>query len=68
VITRSKQIWAIGATVKIGFLTLRITGAEATPGDHKPDVYMLESLDGSKQYTFVPHHGLERTRCASWEV
>lgn len=56
----SKQVWAVGSVVKVGFLSLRITAAIPTPGDHKPDAYELESLDGTKHYTFVPHHGLER--------
>lgn len=59
-ITRTRQDWTIGAVVKVGFLSLRVVGARATPGDYRPDVYELESLDGSKRYEFTPHHGLER--------
>ena len=59
-ITKSKQDWTVGSTVKVGFLTLQIVGAEATPGDYKPDVYYLANADGSKHYQFTPHYGLER--------
>lgn len=58
---RSKQVWEVGSIVKVGFLTLRITAKVPTPGDYAPDAYELVSLDGSKRYSFVPHHGLERT-------
>lgn len=59
-ITRSKQTWEVGKVVKVGFMTLRVTDKEPTPGDYMPDAYRLESLDGSKRYRFVPHNGLER--------
>jgi hypothetical protein len=58
-ITRSKQNWSIGATVKVGFLTLRVLSVEAVV-DGMPDIYTLESLDGSKLYEFIPHNGLNR--------
>jgi hypothetical protein len=54
------QVWAIGEMVKVGFLTLRVTGTEATPGDYKPDAYLLTDKTGTKNYRFVPHNGLER--------
>lgn len=59
-IRNSKQNWTVGATVKVGFLTLRVTALEPTPGDYMPDAYQLASLDGTKAYRFVPHNGLER--------
>jgi hypothetical protein len=59
-ITRSKQNWEIGQTVKVGFLSLVVTAKEPTPGDYMPDAYHLRSQDGSKKYRFVPHNGLER--------
>jgi len=59
-IQRSKQNWQVGTNVKVGFLTLRVTALEPTPGDYAPDAYLLESLDGSRRYRFVPHNGLER--------
>ena len=60
-ITRTKQDWSVGATVKVGFLTLRVLGVEAVK-DGLPDIYRLESLDGSRRYEFVPHNGVARTR------
>lgn len=59
-ITRSKQVWAVGEWVKVGFLRLRITGIELTPGDYLPDAYLLTDATGTKSYRFVPHNGLER--------
>jgi hypothetical protein len=59
-ISNSNQTWAIGAVVRIGFLSLRVTGFLPTPGDGMPDAYLLESIDGAKLYRFVPHYGLER--------
>jgi hypothetical protein len=59
-IRNTQQNWTPGATVKVGFLTLRVVRAIATPGDHAPDEYLLESLKGDKVYSFVPHNGLER--------
>ena len=58
-IRKSAQDWSVGATVKVGFLTLRVVGSEATPGDYRPDRYTLESANGTR-YTFTPHWGLER--------
>lgn len=56
---RSKQNWSIGALVKVGFLSLRVKGIQAIK-DGKPDVYSLESIDGLRQYEFIPHNGLMR--------
>lgn len=59
-ITRSKQDWTVGKIVKVGFLSLRVLAVTAIK-DGMPDIYSLESLDGSKQYEFIPHNGLTRT-------
>lgn len=58
-ITTSKQSWAIGTRVKVGFLTLTVLELEPTPGDGMPDIYHLEGEKG-RHYTFQPHYGLER--------
>ena len=58
-IMNSRQQWTIGATVKVGFLTLRVTGMRAVR-DGLPDIYTLESADGSRTYEFIPHNGLTR--------
>ena len=58
-INRTKQDWQPGNEVKVGFLRLRVIGWRAEY-DYMPDIYTLESLDGSKRYEFIPHHGLKR--------
>jgi hypothetical protein len=58
-ITQSKQNWSIGETVKVGFLKLRVVDACAVK-DGLPDIYLLESLDATKQYRFIPHHGITK--------
>lgn len=55
-IRKSKQSWAIGSTVKVGFLTLKVISVRATPGDGLPDAYLLER--SGKYYEFIPHNGL----------
>ncbi len=55
----AKQVWAVGETVKVGFLTLRVLAKVATPGDFKPDAYVLTNMKADKFYRFVPHHGIE---------
>ncbi len=51
--------WSVGATVKVGFLTLIVTGCKAVK-DGMPDIYTLKSVDGRKLYEFIPHNGLRR--------
>ncbi len=58
-ITKSKQDWTPGNEVKIGFMRLRVVGVRAVK-DWLPDIYTLESLDGTKKYEFIPHNGLSR--------
>ena len=58
-VKRTRQNWSVGSVVKVGFLSLRILGVRAVV-DGLPDIYTLESLDGSKQYEFIPHNGLVR--------
>ncbi len=58
-ITRSKQDWTPGNEVKVGFMRLRVISVEAIK-DSMPDIYTLESLDGTKRYEFIPHNGLSR--------
>jgi len=61
-ITNSKQTWQVGATVRVGFMTLRVQAHEPTPGDYTPDAYILCGLgkNAGRTYRFVPHNGLER--------
>lgn len=58
-IKNSKQVWEVGEMIKVGFLSLLVTGKEATPGDYRPDAYLLCNQAGTKRYRFVPHFGLE---------
>jgi hypothetical protein len=58
-ITKTKQIWAVGEMVKVGFMSLRVMATQATPGDYKPDAYILANAKADKFYRFVPHNGLE---------
>lgn len=58
-IKNSKQEWKIGNVVKVGFMQLRVIGARAEY-DFLPDIYSLESIDGTKKYEFIPHNGLQR--------
>ncbi|MBT2299230.1 hypothetical protein J7E70_02015 [Variovorax paradoxus] len=55
-INRSKQAWTVGSTVKVGFMSLVVVAAVATPGDFAPDAYVLSSTKCF--YKFVPHNGL----------
>ena len=65
-ITRTKQNWQIGETVKIGFLTgLTVIAKIPTPGDYAPDAYALSHAKTGRLYRFVPHRGIER--CGSMQ-
>jgi hypothetical protein len=56
-----KQNWLPGALVKVGFLTLRVVSLIPTPGDYRPDVYVLvDPRNEERIYHFTPHFGLER--------
>lgn len=55
-----KQDWSVGATVKVGFLTLTVIAKIPTPGDFKPDAYVLASATKGTFYEFVPHNGLNK--------
>jgi hypothetical protein len=60
VIQKTKQIWEAGQAVKVGFMSLVVKAAIATPGDYRPDAYLLTNKAGTQLYKFVPHHGLEK--------
>lgn len=59
-ITKTRQNWTAGQTVKVGFLSLVVKAAIATPGDYLPDAYILANLAGTQLYRFIPHNGLEK--------
>ena len=51
-ITKTKQDWSIGNSVRVGFLTLKVVAIVG----HE---YILESAKGIK-YSFTPYNGLVR--------
>jgi len=58
----SKQSFEVGEVVKIGFVTgLQIVKKVATPGDYRPDFYVMRQASTDRWYAFQPHFGL--TRC-----
>ena len=59
-VKNSKQNWQVGATVKVGFLSLVVKAAIATPCDYLPDAYIMANQAGTQLYKFVPHNGLEK--------
>ena len=59
-ITKTRQNWTAGQTVKVGFLSLVVKAAIATPGDYLPYAYILANQAGTQLYKFVPHNGLEK--------
>ena len=59
-ITKTKQDWQPGSTVKVGFMTLEVVDCIKTPGDFAPDQYRMWNPKNGKKYTFTPHMGLEQ--------
>ncbi len=56
----TKQDWQPGAQVRVGFLTFTVIAMIPTPGDGRPDAYLLKNLAGTQCYRFVPHFGVEK--------
>jgi hypothetical protein len=62
---KPRQSFEIGSVVKIGFVAdLEVVKKIATPGDHRPDFYVLWQAEANRFYAFQPHAG-GLTRCAS---
>jgi hypothetical protein len=40
-------------------MNLRVMATQATPGDYKPDAYILANAKADKFYRFVPHNGVK---------
>lgn len=58
---RAKQNWSVGETVKVGFITdLEVIKKIPTPGDFRPDEYVLRHRTSNRFYRFTPHYGIER--------
>lgn len=61
---KPRQSFEVGNVVKIGFIAgLEVVKKIATPGDYRPDFYVLWQSATNRFYAFQPHYGL--TRCAS---
>ena len=64
---RAKQSFEVGETVKIGFVDgLEVVKKVATPGDYRPDFYVLWQPEKNRFYAFQPHFGL--TRCDTLDL
>lgn len=59
-INKTRQNWTAGQIVKVGFISLIVKSAVATPGDYLPDAYILVNQAGTQLYRFIPHNGLEK--------
>jgi hypothetical protein len=60
IIQNTKQNWAVGNTVNVGFLKLVVLKAIPTPKDYAPDAYIMQNVAGTQHYKFVPHKGVEK--------
>lgn len=58
--TKTRQAWTVGSTVKVGLMTLVVKAKIATPGDFKPDAYILANVAGTQLYHSVPFNGVEK--------
>jgi len=56
----AKQDFSVGSTVKVGFMSLVVKAKIPTPGDYKPDAYILSNAACTQLYKFVPHNGCEK--------
>jgi hypothetical protein len=63
-ITKTKQNWTSGETVRVGFLSLVVVQCIPTPGDYAPDAYLLTNAANTQLYKFVPHNGFEKLTLA----
>jgi hypothetical protein len=57
--TTTKQIWAIGATVRVGFLTLSINGMHRDISNRR--IWHLAD-DRGRSYEFDPYNGISRVK------
>ena len=58
---KSKQAWATGDIVNIGFIKGLVVKAKiATPGDGRPDFHVLWQPATNRWYSFQPHYGILR--------
>lgn len=55
---RPINVWTPDAEVQVGYMRLRVVKRIPTPGDGKPDQWLLTSLNGDRDYRFAPYSGL----------
>ena len=61
----AKQSWNEGEVFKVGFVDgLEVIKKIPTPGDHRPDFYVLWQSAKDRFYAFQPHKG-GLVRCQS---
>lgn len=57
----AKQAWNENDVVSVGFIKgLVVKSKIATPGDHRPDFYVLWQPATNRWYSFQPNYGLQR--------
>jgi hypothetical protein len=53
-----RQSFERGAIVRVGFIAdLQVHARVGTPGDYRPDFYVLRHAHTGAWYAFQPHHG-----------
>lgn len=63
--SKPRQSFDLGNVVKVGFVEgLEVIKKIATPGDYRPDFYVLWQAQTNRFYAFQPHRG-GLTRCAT---
>ncbi len=64
-IKESTQSWKVGEEVKVGIFgtskvkPLRVVEVRSIK-DGLPDIYILENLEGTRKYEFIPYNGLRK--------
>lgn len=56
-VSNSKQNWTVGASVRVGFMSLIVRAALLGGGDNHQDTYLLSNAAGDRLYEFQPHAG-----------
>ncbi|MDE2254168.1 MAG: hypothetical protein KGL42_07895 [Betaproteobacteria bacterium] len=59
-ISNSKQSWEVGQAIRVGFMHLVVRAKVLTPGDYKPDAYILSNTAGTQLYKAVPYNGVQK--------
>jgi hypothetical protein len=65
----AKQDWCAGQEVRCGFMRLLVKQKVPTPGDYRPDMYLMQDPKHlNRFYQFTPHYGLERLDATDLEA